>query len=63
MASDADDGGGSFWATFHGPAAGAPELTALEQLLQDPACSIEAVLDDEEVIRNSKVAMRSFWRG
>jgi len=54
MASDADDGGGSFWATFHGPAAGAPELTALEQLLQDPACSIEAVLDDEEVIQEFK---------
>lgn len=58
MASDADEGGGSFWATFNAPAAGPEagvwELSPLEKLLQESDCSIEAVLEDEEVIQELK---------
>ncbi|CAJ1414123.1 unnamed protein product, partial [Effrenium voratum] len=45
--------GGSFWATFGG-AAGAPEASALEKLLKTPGCSVEALLDEEEVIQEFK---------
>mmetsp|Transcript_31410 Transcript_31410/g.56936 ORF Transcript_31410/g.56936 Transcript_31410/m.56936 type:complete len:1075 (-) Transcript_31410:92-3316(-) len=49
-----DEGGGSFWATFGGGAAGTPEATPLEQLLQTPDCSVEALLDEEDVIQEFK---------
>ncbi|CAE8633805.1 unnamed protein product [Polarella glacialis] len=56
MAAGSDDGGGSFWSTFGGAndAAGMPEATGLEQLLQDPSCSVEAILEEEDVIQEFK---------
>eukprot|EP00931_Biecheleriopsis_adriatica_P061451 TRINITY_DN36950_c0_g1_i1.p1 TRINITY_DN36950_c0_g1~~TRINITY_DN36950_c0_g1_i1.p1 ORF type:complete len:1023 (+),score=217.79 TRINITY_DN36950_c0_g1_i1:83-3151(+) len=52
----AADQGGSFWATFGGAAAGAQEATPLETLLQTPSCSVEALLDEEDVIQEFKSA-------
>lgn len=49
----AADGGGSFWTTFGG-ASDAPELSRFEKLLQTPGCSVEALLDEEEVIQEFK---------
>jgi len=51
---ESDDGGGSFWATFGGPASGPAELSPLETLLQSPDCSVEALLEDEECIQEFK---------
>lgn len=48
----AADGGGSFWATFGGGAA--QEVSPLEEKLQTPNCSIEGLLDEEDVIQEFK---------
>eukprot|EP00435_Cladocopium_sp_Y103_P002614 s622_g1.t1 len=48
-----EEGGGSFWATFGGGSNGT-EASALEKLLQTPKCSVEALLDEEEVIQEFK---------
>jgi len=51
----ASDDGGSFWTTFGGPlGGGAASPTSFEQLLQMPDCSVEALLDEEEVIQEFK---------
>eukprot|EP00913_Durusdinium_trenchii_P019812 g18624.t1 len=52
--------GGSFWATFGGGGSdGAPQVSALEKLLQTPNCSVEALLDEEEVIQEFKTGNKS----
>lgn len=49
------DDGGSFWTTFGGPlGGGAASPSSFEQLLQMPDCSVEALLDEEEVIQEFK---------
>mmetsp|Transcript_8420 Transcript_8420/g.15833 ORF Transcript_8420/g.15833 Transcript_8420/m.15833 type:complete len:886 (+) Transcript_8420:37-2694(+) len=51
----ASDDGGSFWTTFGGPlGGGAASQSSFEQLLQMPDCSLEALLDEEEVIQEFK---------
>lgn len=58
MASDTlEDGGGAagtFWSTFGGPVGGEPVLSPLEQLLQSPDCSVEALLDEDDIIQEFK---------
>eukprot|EP00927_Polykrikos_kofoidii_P085498 TRINITY_DN931_c0_g1_i1.p1 TRINITY_DN931_c0_g1~~TRINITY_DN931_c0_g1_i1.p1 ORF type:complete len:1044 (+),score=194.98 TRINITY_DN931_c0_g1_i1:44-3133(+) len=54
MPSEEEDGGGTFWSTFGGPERGAPELSPLEKLLENPNCSVEEILDQEEVIQEFK---------
>lgn len=49
-----EDAGGSFWATFGGGSTGTVEASPLEQLLQDPGCSVEALLEEEDVIQEFK---------
>jgi len=53
MSTDSDDGG-SFWTTFGGALGSAAEASPLEQLLQSPESSVEALLDEEEIIQEFK---------
>lgn len=46
---------GSFWTTFQGLDGNTtPETSPLETLLQDPTCSVEAILQEENVIQEFK---------
>jgi len=47
------DGAGSFWSTFAGQS-GVASLSPLEQLLQEPNCSVDALLDQEDIIQEVK---------
>eukprot|EP00927_Polykrikos_kofoidii_P085499 TRINITY_DN931_c0_g2_i1.p1 TRINITY_DN931_c0_g2~~TRINITY_DN931_c0_g2_i1.p1 ORF type:complete len:1019 (+),score=193.25 TRINITY_DN931_c0_g2_i1:26-3058(+) len=54
MASEGEDSGGTFWSTFAGPGSGGTELSPLEQLLEFPDCSVDELLDQEDVIQEFK---------
>lgn len=54
MSMAGEDAGGSFWATFGGGSTGTVEASPLEQLLQEPGCSVEALLGEEDVIQEFK---------
>mmetsp|Transcript_49824 Transcript_49824/g.108370 ORF Transcript_49824/g.108370 Transcript_49824/m.108370 type:complete len:614 (-) Transcript_49824:135-1976(-) len=43
-------GSGSFWSTF-GPSSAMPPMSPLEELLMNADCSVEALLDEEDVIQ------------
>lgn len=54
MSSDGDEGGGTFWSSFGKTVGADAEGTPLERLLQSPDCSVEALLDEEDVIQEFK---------